>query len=121
MMRKLVTLLLLAVWSLGGRAEAADFTQITKVPVLINAIILLGALACLIIAIRLFSLVKGGALARGWQMFVVSFVTLVAGQIFILAEKFGLFALAFDVAGILYLATVILWMVGLMQTRRVLG
>ena len=121
MMRKLITLPVLLVWSFGGRAEAADFSRITQIPVLVNSVILIGALACLVIAIKLFSLVKGGALARGWQMFVVSFVTLVAGQILILAEKFDLFALAFDVAGILYLATVVLWFVGLMQTRRVLG
>lgn len=120
-MRKLIPLLTVLVWLLGGQVMAADFSRFTQVSVLVNSIILLGAIACLIIAIRLFSLVKGGALARGWQLFVVSFITLVAGQIMILAEKFDIFVVGFDIAGVLYLATVLLWLAGLMQTRRVLG
>jgi hypothetical protein len=120
-MRKLIFILILSLSPLAGRVAAADFSPISQVPVIVNLVILLGAMACLVIAVRLFVLVKGGALARGWQMLVVSFVTLTAGQIFILAEKLHFFALTFDVAGILYLATVALWFMSLMQTRKVLG
>ena len=120
-MRKLIFLLIVTFWIFSGQVMAADFSQVTQIPVIINLIIFIGAISCLVIAIRLFTLVKGGALARGWQMFVVSFITLAAGQIMILAEKFDLFAIAFDIAGVLYMATVLLWLVGLVQTRKVLG
>jgi len=105
----------------SGSAQAADMSQLGGIPVLLNLVILAGACACLAIAIRLFTLVKGGALARGWQMFVISFIMLVVAQIFILAEKLDFFALTFDIAGVFYLLTVILWFVGLLQTRKVLG
>ena len=115
----LVTLALIA--SFPGIARAADFTQIGNISVIFNIIVFLASLACLAIAIKLGGLVKGGALAKGCQVWIISFVTLAIGQFFILAEKFAIFAVGFDVAGLLVVITVILWFVGLMQTRRVLG
>jgi hypothetical protein len=105
----------------SGRADAADFSGISQIPVILNMVILGGALACLAVAIKLFNLVKGGALAKGWQLWIVSFFTLVFGQIIVLAEKLDVFAISFDMASVLYLATVALWFAGLMQTRKVLG
>jgi len=106
---------------ISGNAYAADFAAIGRIPVILNVVILAGAVACLAVAIKLFTLVKGGALAKGWQLWVVSFLALVFGQIFVLAEKLDVFAVGFDIAGILYLATVALWFIGLIQTRKVLG
>ena len=106
---------------ISGNAYAADFSGIGQIPVILNIVILGGAMACLAVAIKLFTLVKGGALAKGWQLWVVSFFTLIFGQIFVLAEKLDVFVISFDVAGILYLATVVLWLMGLLQTRKVLG
>ncbi|MFH1699983.1 MAG: hypothetical protein ABIE07_05280 [Candidatus Zixiibacteriota bacterium] len=102
-------------------AYAADFKVLGNVPAIINLVILIGALACLSVAIKLFGLVKGGALAKGCQMWIISFITLTAGQVLILAQELKLFILTFDIAGILYVGTVILWLIGLMHARRVLG
>ena len=120
-MRHTLILALFMPMVLTGQASAADFSQIGQVPVILNVIILIGAIACLTIALKLFNLVKGGALAKGCQLWVVSFVVLVAGQLFALADKFQVFALSFDVAAVLYAATVVLWFAGLVQTRKVLG
>lgn len=113
------TMALIAVFS--GSAQAADFTQIGNLSVIFSIIVFLASLACLTMAIKLGSLVKGGALAKGCQVWIISFVTLAIGQFFVLAEKFAIFAIGFDIAGLLVVITVILWFVGLMQTRRVLG
>ncbi len=120
-MRKFILLTIAAIPLLSDKAHAAGLSSLANLPVLVNMIILVGALACLGTTIKLSALVKGGALARGWQLLIVSFITLAISQIFILAEKLGWFALNFDIAGLLYLATVILWFIGLLQTRRVLG
>ena len=80
-----------------------------------------GAVACLGIAIRLFGLLKGGALAKGCQLWIVSFVALAIGQLFVLADKLQFVMMGFDVAGLLYVTTVVLWFAGLVQTRKVLG
>ncbi len=105
----------------SNEAMAASAADLGRVQILLHLIILGGAVASLMVAVRLLSLVKGGALAKGWQLWVVSFITLAFAQIVILAEKLDLFALSFDIAGVLYLATVALWFLGLLQTRRVLG
>ena len=104
-----------------GPVWADNGGLVGRIPVVLNFIILAGAIACLAIAIRLFVLVKGGALAKGWQFLVISFATLSLGQIIVLAEKFNLFTLSFDLAAVFYAITIILWFVGLMQTRKVLG
>lgn len=104
----------------ADKAMAADMGGVSAVPVLINLVILAGAAACLSMAIKLYNLVKGGALAKGWQLFIISFVTLILGQFFALAREARLFAPGFDIAAVLYLATVLLWFFGLSQTRKVL-
>lgn len=115
----LVTILLIA--ALPAGAWAADFSQIKNVSVVFSLVVFLASVACLTISIRLGALVKGGALAKGCQVWIISFVTLTIGQFFVLAEKFAIFAVGFDIAGLMIMTTVILWFVGLMQTRRVLG
>jgi hypothetical protein len=121
MMRKLLITVAAIILLSSNRAAAADFSSLAQIPVMLNLIILIGAAACFGVAIKLLGLVRGGALARGWQMFVVSFITLAVGQVFVLAEKLGFFVITFDVAGIMYSATVALWFMGLFQTRKVLG
>jgi hypothetical protein len=106
---------------LANDALASATVSTGHFPVLLNGIILITAIASLLVAVRLLSLVKGGALAKGWQLWVISFFTLAFAQLIVLAEKLDLFALSFDIAGIFYLATVVLWFMGLLQTRRVLG
>jgi hypothetical protein len=120
MKRKLIVLTVAALPLLSEKAMAAPLSGSGVVPVIVNLLILAGAVACLTIAVRLFLLVKGGALARGWQLWVISFFALVFGQILIVAEKLNLFSIGFDIAGLLYLATVVLLFVGLLQTRKVL-
>jgi len=120
MIKRALIITVLAVLAAGPVwADSSGLTS--RIPVALNFIILAGAIACLAIAIRLFVLVKGGALAKGWQFLVISFATLAMGQIIVLAEKFNLFALSFDLATVFYAITIILWFVGLMQTRKVLG
>jgi len=114
----MVTGALLALWS--SEANATTLSNIVGIPVIVNIVILAGAIACLTIGVRLLSLVKGGALAKGWLLWVISFSTLVAAQIVILAERLDLFKIGVDIAAVFYLATVTLWFVGLMQTRKVL-
>ena len=105
---------------LADRAAASSLSGGGGISLALNIVILTGAVACLVIAIRLFILVRGGALARGWQMLAASFATLALGQVLVLMEKLGVFKPPFDIAGLLYLATVALWFVGLSQTRKVL-
>jgi hypothetical protein len=103
-----------------GTAQAGVGSAVGGIPVALNLFILIGSIACLAVAVKLFLLVKGGALARGWQLLVISFITLTLAQVIVLAEKLGIMNVSFDVAALLYLATVGLWFWGLLQTRKVL-
>ena len=103
---------------IGAPGATRIITSIAQV--IVNVVILVAALACLLLAMKLSSLVRGGALARGWQLWVFSFLALAVGQLLILAEKFDVFVIGFDLAAVLYLVTVALWLAGLVQTRKVL-
>jgi hypothetical protein len=102
-------------------AMASTTAAVGRIATLLNIVILAASIASLFVAIRLLSLVKGGALYKGWQLWVISFLTLAFAQIVVLAENLELIALSFDIAAVFYLATVALWFLGLLHTRRVLG
>jgi len=110
----------LAVATVWPGTAQAGVGAVGGIPVALNLFILVGSIACLAGAVKLFVLVKGGALARGWQLLVISFITLTLAQVIVLAEKLGIMAVSFDIAALLYLATVGLWFWGLLQTRKVL-
>lgn len=61
-------------------SSAANFAALTQVPTLLNIVLLLGAAACFVFCLQVVSLVRGGYLSRGWQMFMVGFGILALGQ-----------------------------------------
>lgn len=65
---------------LGGRAEAANLAVIATPPSLIGLVILGLAVAGAVFCFQLLKVVKGGFLARSWQIFVAGFVLLALSQ-----------------------------------------
>jgi hypothetical protein len=113
-----IPLFVLSGWT---RAEAADFSHISDVSVILNLVILAGTVSCLIVALKVLSLVRGGALSRPWQLFIVSFISLAAAQVLALFQNLDILRMTFDLSSVLYVATVILWFAGIFHTRKVLG
>jgi hypothetical protein len=87
----------------------------------INLVLLLCALVCLVWSLKILSLVRGGLLSKSWQMFVLGFGFLLLAQILLIAESVELFSIPAFIATALYLLMGITWLVGLYQTRKILG
>lgn len=114
--------------SLGGilttsvPARAAIRTENIYEPVsIVTLIVLLLSALCLIWAFKVLSLVRGGLLSKSWQMFVLGFGFLLLAQIVTLGQQVALINLPGFVVTAFYLLMSVTWLMGLYQTRRILG
>jgi len=85
-----------------------------------NLFLLIGAVLCLLAAVKILSLVRGGLLSKGWQMFVLGFASLVLAQVLIVSQKAHILPMPEFVAVILYLVMAGTWLAGLYQIRKAL-
>ncbi len=88
---------------------------------ILDVAILLGALICLIWSAKVMSLLKGGMMSKSWQMFSLGFGFLLIARILSLGETTNLMALPGYVLAALYFLMIATWLLGLYQTKRVLG
>ena len=115
--------LALGIISLGlaGKVEAANLAVITHPPTLLNVFILVFAVACVVGAGRVLTLVRGGHLSKSWQLFTAGFAILVLCELAILGNAFELIMLpSFVVPGGLAVMCG-LFLYGIVETKRVLS
>jgi len=86
-----------------------------------NLALLICAVICLIWSLKILSLVRGGLISKSWQMFVLGFCFLILAQLLIVGGKVGLFFIPAYIKTALYFFMTMTWLIGLYQTRRVLG
>jgi hypothetical protein len=82
--------------------------------------LLICAVFCLLWGLKVLSLVRGGLLSRGWQMFVLGFATLVLAQVLVVFGKAHVLAMPEFVAVLLYLVMAAVWLAGLYQIQKAL-
>ncbi len=87
----------------------------------IHLVVLLIALVCLVWALKILSLVKGGLMSKSWQMFGLGFGILIIAQLVSLGTTVKVMTLPEYIIPSLYLVMAVLWLFGLYQTRKVLG
>jgi len=68
---------------LGGDGS----TAVSGIGVLFGAGIFLVVLICFVIALKIFSMLRGGEMASGWQVLAISFIILCLGQLVELASS----------------------------------
>lgn len=102
-------------------AHAANLTALVHPGGFLNLLLLAGAVACLIFAFQLTSLVRGGSLMRSWQLFLVGFLLLSLAQLFALLTELEIAAFPSWLNPLLLTLMAAAFLYGLMQTKRVLG
>ncbi len=86
-----------------------------------NFFILICSILCLLAAVKVLSLVRGGLLSKGWQMFVLGFAALVLAQVLTVSQKAHILPTPEFVTALLYLVMAVTWLAGLYQIRKVLA
>ncbi|HDL03365.1 MAG TPA: hypothetical protein ENH25_04450 [candidate division Zixibacteria bacterium] len=125
MMKKIINILYLFLLAglLSARPAYAgiDPNALYTTTNIIHLVVLICAALCLIWALKILTLVKGGLISKSWQMFVLGFCFLIAAQLTVVGENVGLLLIPTYITTALYLLMTITWLAGLYQTRRVLG
>ena len=123
MNKKLILALILAggLVSVQPAAAAAKIQSLYTTGSAISILLLLCAIICLIWALKILSLVRGGLMSRSWQMFVVGFCFLIFAQLLTIGQEARIFSLPGYMVTALYLVMAFTWLMGLYQTRKVLG
>lgn len=95
--------------------------SISGIGILFSGLILVVVFVCFFLALKVFSLLRGGELASGWQMLAISFIVLCLGQLMELASSLELFNLDQVVVVTLRLAGVFLLLFGIVRIKKVLS
>lgn len=100
-------------------ADAASGSS--DVGVLFNGLILLVVLVCFFVALKIFSLLRGGELASGWQMLAIAFVLLCLGQLIDLMVTLEIAGLNQAMVATARLAGAFLLLLGVVRIKKVLS
>ena len=104
-----------------ANAATPDFAVLLTLPALVDQVLLLVALASIAVAFKVYSLVKGGLLAKSWQLFVVGMLCLAIAQIFELARMLGYFTPPDIFRPVILLCMAALWLFGAYKARKALS
>jgi len=117
----LIVLLLIGTSATSWAGSGLNVTEFIKPMSIIHLIVLLTSLVCLIWALKILSLVKGGLMSKSWQMFGLGFGVLIIAQLVSLGQSAKMITIPEFIAPGLYMIMVMTWLYGLYQTRKVLG
>jgi hypothetical protein len=95
--------------------------SISGAGVLINSLIFLIILACFFVAVKVFSFLRGGEMASGWQFLAISFIVLCLGQLLALASSLELFNLDMAIVVAIRLIGVFMLFLGITRIKKALS
>jgi len=88
---------------------------------LFGSIIFLVILICFFIATKIFSYLRGGEMATGWQFLSISFIILCLSQLIAVASSLELFSLSSAIVEGFRLLGVFVLLVGVSRIKKVLS
>ncbi len=101
--------------------QAANFALITTPPAILNIFSFLVAGGCLIGSYKIYELVRGGFLSKGWKIFILGFSSFIISQIIYLFNLFEIVLLPDYLVPTFVLLSIGLFMYGIFELRKVLG
>jgi hypothetical protein len=88
---------------------------------LVVGMIILVVVVCIFLALRIFSLLKGGELASAWQMLAIAFVILLIAEGVQLIDMLNIAGLGNTTAMLIRLVGIGAVMIGMLRIKRVLS
>ena len=118
---RFASILLISLFAVPSVHASAAVEQMYTTGGIINVAMLLGALIGLIWSLKVMTLVKGGLMSKSWQMFSLGLVFLLLARVLAIGESVNAFSVPEIVPAILYLLMVFTWLVGIYQSKKILG
>lgn len=103
------------------QVRAGDFGLLVTLPALFDQVALLAALVGIVVAVKIFRMVKGGLLAQSWQYFVLGLGCLALAQMAQLADTVGLYASPSLLRPVILTCMALLWTMGIVKTKKSLS
>lgn len=101
--------------------DALEIGLLLTAPALINEVLLIVSLVAVFVALKVYQLVKGGLLAKSWQLFFIGLLCLALTQIITFSGNAGFFDAPELAQPILLLVMGVLWLYGAMKAKQALG
>ncbi|MCP4706796.1 MAG: hypothetical protein GY865_19535 [candidate division Zixibacteria bacterium] len=103
-------------------ANAAVNTEVLfSISGIADMVLIACIVVCLLWSMKIMSLVRGGLMSKGWQMFTLGFVFLLLARLMVLSGMINLFVVPEYVATVFYLLMTVTWLIGIFQTKRTLA
>lgn len=120
-MSRRLALYLLPALMLAESSQAANLAVIATPPGLLGVIVMGAAVFGAVGAAQVMSLVRGGAMARAWQMFLIGFIVMALAQVANLLNSTDVMALPEFVQPALWLVCLGFFGYGVFWMKRTLG
>ncbi len=120
-MKKIVTSSFMITLALASKSQAANFALLTTSPALLNMLSFLVAGACLFGCYKIYDLVRGGYLSKGWKIFIGGFSAFVLSQLSYFLNILEIVALPDYLVPTLVLCSLGLFLYGIFEVRKVLS
>ncbi|MCH9032511.1 MAG: hypothetical protein IIB00_09680 [candidate division Zixibacteria bacterium] len=104
-----------------AKASAVEMGVLLTMPSLFNEITLLVAIIAFFGGLKVYGLVRGGLLAKCWQMFLFGFGALILVQVLRLVNTLGLVEIPELLTSLLLGCMAVLWFLGMREARKALG
>ena len=118
-MKKIFTINILVLLA-STKVFAANFAVITSPPTILSFVVFLVGIGCLLGALKVLALVKGGLLSKSWQMFLFGFIALIISQAANLMSDFEIYPIPTFVVPALLTIAVGLFLYGVFETKKTL-
>jgi hypothetical protein len=119
--KKIISAMFIVIVSANPVFASINIPSLYTPTAIVHEILLIFAVISLVWAMKVLSLVRGGLMSKSWQMFVLGICFLICAQLIVISEQAGLLAVPGYVSSAIYLLMAFTWLLGIYQTRKVLG
>lgn len=120
-MKKIFPISLFVTILCSTNIHAANFALITTPPAILNIFSFLVAGGCLFGCFKIYELVRGGFLSKGWKIFILGFSSFIISQLIFLLNLFEIVLLPDYLVPTFVLLSIGLFLYGIFELRKVLS
>lgn len=118
---KRLFLITIFIMLIGSNANAANLAMITSTPTMLDILILICGVGCVLGAIKVLSLVRGGQFSKFWQFLLGGFSALILVQLLRIFNAIEIIMLPVFVIPTCFILTMGLFLYGIYEAKRVLS
>ena len=118
---KRIVFLTVSIMMIGSNANAANLAMITSTPTMLDILILVCGVGCVLGAVKVLSLVKGGQFSKSWQFLGGGFSALILIQLLRIFNAIEIIMLPVFVIPACFILMMGLFLYGIFEAKRVLS